>query len=338
MTSPVTRPGRARIVDVARRAGVSAQTVSNVINGRGGFTDATRARVESAIDVLGFQPNRYAQSLRSRRTMLIGFDLSGAQLDATNPFTMSFLQALVGAAGRGGYRVLAITHDEDDDGAAFRATALSGAVDGFVLSDAPAGDPRSRVLADAGIPFVVFGRTAPDLPQTWVDIDNRAAMAPLVDHLVAAGHRRFGWVGLPQRWYWNAERHAGARDRLRHHGLALDDRWTFVGPASDLREPLRRALAGPELPDVLITSSDSLAVLVGNLAVAGGLRVGVDVGVTGFDAGPLSLMLEPPLTGVRIPVDRIAAALVARLVAELAGRPGPPGELVPTELVPGLTA
>jgi DNA-binding LacI/PurR family transcriptional regulator len=335
-----TRPARARIVDVAARAGVSPQTVSNVINGRGGFTEATRERVQRAVSDLGFQPNRYAQSLRSRRTMLIGFDLSGQQLDATNPFTVTFLRALVQAAAVRGYRVVAFTHDEDG-GQGFRATVASGAVDGFVLSDAPPDDERSRVLADAGVPFVVFGRTSADLPQTWVDIDNTVAMQPLVDHLVAAGYRRFGWVGYPDDVYWNADRHEGARARLEHHGLALDETWTVVGTSDEVRSRVRALLAAADpadRPDVLLTSSDALAVVVANLAVAAGLRVGRDLAVTGFDAGPLSSMVEPPLTGVRMPVDRIAVALVDRLVAELSGRHGDAGEIVPTELVAGGSA
>src|SRR6185369_1540405 len=96
---------RPRIVDVAALAGVSSQTVSNVINGRGGFTEDTRARVQAAIEQLGFRPNHYAQSLRSRRTMLLGFAMSGQQLDVTNPFTVNFLRALVRSAAGRGYRV-----------------------------------------------------------------------------------------------------------------------------------------------------------------------------------------------------------------------------------------
>src|SRR3954471_19036769 len=158
MSGAPAGPARPRIVDVAALAGVSSQTVSNVINGRGGFTDDTRAKVQAAINQLGFRPNHYAQSLRSRRTMLLGFDMSGQQLDVSNPFTVTFLRALVRAAAGHGYRVMVFTH-EDHDGD-FRSTVRAGAVDGFVLSDAPANDARSRILAEATVPFVVFGRTS----------------------------------------------------------------------------------------------------------------------------------------------------------------------------------
>src|SRR3954471_16982938 len=97
MSGAPAGPARPRIVDVAALARVSTQTVSNVINGRGGFTDDTRARGQDAIEQLGFQPKHHAQALRSRRTMLLGFDMSGEQLDVSNPFTVTFLRALVRA-------------------------------------------------------------------------------------------------------------------------------------------------------------------------------------------------------------------------------------------------
>ena len=151
-TWPPTRTRRARIVDVARRAGVSAQTVSNVINGRGGFTGPTREKVERAIAELDFQPNRYAQSLRSQRTGLIGFDMVRQQLDVTNPFTVGLLNALIPAAARHDRRVLVFTHEEGRPDE-FRATATSGLVDGFVLSDSTAGDVRAPGAPGAGRPL-----------------------------------------------------------------------------------------------------------------------------------------------------------------------------------------
>lgn len=331
------RVARPRIVDVAARAGVSAQTVSNVINSRGGFTEDTRLRVEAAIEELGFQPNRYAQSLRWQRTHLLGFDMSGQQLDATNPFAVSFLRSLVKAASRHGYRVVAFTHEAHGDDE-FRSTVTAGAVDGFVLSDAPAEDGRARILTEARLPFVVFGRTAQDLPQTWVDIDNRLAMRPAVDHLIAKGHTTFGWVGYSNEEYWNLDRYEGAQARLRDAGHAFDPRAVIIGRPDEVRPRLRSLLAGDHRPTAILTSSDTMAVQVMNTAAAMGLHVGSDVAVTGFDAGPLRTMVEPTITSVRIPIDRIAAALVDRLMNELNGNRVDGGDFVPTDLVLGGSA
>jgi DNA-binding LacI/PurR family transcriptional regulator len=331
------RPARPRIVDVATLAGVSRQTVSNVINGRNGFTAQTRARVEAAIAELGFQPNRYAQSLRSLRTMLVGFDLSGPQLDASNPFTISFLRAVVRAAQAHGYRVAVFAHEAARP-ADFRATLAAGVVDGFVLSDAPPDDYRARAATEVGVPFVALGRTAVDLPQTWVDIDNRRAMSAVVDHLVGRGCRRFAYVGHPTDVYWNRDRLGGTRERLAVHHLTLARDRTLIGPRDALRPRLARLLGARVRPDAVVTSSDSIAVQVVNLAHSLGVRVPDDVAVTGFDAGPLRTMVEPALTSVSLPVDDVAAALIERLVAELRSPTGRPGAILPTRLVVGGSA
>jgi DNA-binding LacI/PurR family transcriptional regulator len=308
--------------------------VSNVINERGGFSALTRERVESAVQELGFQPNRSAQSLRSRRTMLFGFDMSGKQLEASNPFTISFLRALVSAAHSRQYRVVAFTHEESGiDG--LRSTVASGLVDGFVLSDASTDDGRFAVLTSLGVPFVVFGRTPPDLPQCWVDIDNHAAMAAPVDHLIAAGYVDFAFVGHMTDIYWNHDRYHGALDRLREKGFDLPASRTVLCPPEDQRDLVARLLADAPRPTAVIASSDSSAILVANAATATGLRVGKDLAITGFDAGPLCTMVEPSLTSVRIPVDRVADALIDRLVNELGGGGPAEGELVPTDLVLG---
>ena len=325
---------RPRIVDVARHAGVSAQTVSNVINGRGGFTEPTRLKVEAAIAELGFKPNRYAQSLRSRRTGLIGFEMSRAQLDVTNPFTVSFLATLIRAADRRGQGVLVFTHDHGSADT-FRTTVQSGLVDGFVLSDAPAGDARASVLTEEGVPFVVMGRTTPDQPQTWVDVDNHLAMRAPVDHLVERGCTRFAMVAHGSPDHWDRDRVAGTRAALRAHGIRLPARNVILGGADGVRRKLPRLLASPDRPDAIITASDSLAVAVLGTVAAAGLRVGADVAVTGFDGGPLCTMVSPELTSVEVPVDHIAEVLVERLVAQINGEdPWQEGGLiVPTGLV-----
>jgi DNA-binding LacI/PurR family transcriptional regulator len=258
--------------------------------------------------------------------------MSGEQLDATNPFTVSFLRALVRAAERSGYHVVAFTHDHDAE--RFVTTAAGGVVDGFVLSDSPMDDRRARVLRDAGIPFVTFGRTAPDLPQNWVDIDNRAAIAAAVDHLVARGRRRFAYVGYPLGYYWDTDRYEGTRDRLAAHGLELPEPRCRFGRPQDLAPSVAELLT-QERPDAVVTSSDAVAVVVVNAAHSVGVAVGSDLAVTGFDAGPLRTLVTPHLTSVNIPVDRIATELIRLTVGQLEGQPPTGGLLVPTDLVIG---
>ena len=338
MGEPASPLARVRIVDVARHAGVSRQTVSNVINGRGGFTDQTRERVEWAIEDLDFQPNRYAQSLRSRRTMLMGFDMSGDQLDITNPFTISFLRALVQAAAARDYRVVVFAH-QGLGTRDFRASASSGAVDGFILSDSAPDDPRPGILSNTQVPAVIFGRPVEGQTHPWVDIDNRAAMIPVVEHLVAAGHQTFGYVSYPFDKYWNLERFEGTRDALRAKGFDINADAVLVGDPQGLAASLTAFLSRQDRPTAIVASSDALAVAVINAANSLGIRVGANLAVTGFDAGPLRTMTNPTLTSVSIPIDDIAATLVDRLLREISGQHVPEeGHVVPTGFVTGGSA
>lgn len=339
MTSRLVGTGAVRIGDVAKVAGVSPQTVSNVVNNRGGFTQATRRRVLAAVAQTGYRPNRAARQLRTNRTRQIGFSLEGSNLDARNLFTISLLKETVDAARPSGHRVSVFTC-EPGDVEAFEHIARAGEVDAFVFANTTPGDFRTSVLSALGIPFVAMGRTTPHEPQTWIDIDNRAAMASLVDYLAAKGHTRFAYVGYPGLQHWNVERLDGVRTRLGNHDLVLADDRILLGSYERVAEAIDPILTEPvgRRPTAFITSSDTMAVLVTRRAQALHLTVGRDVAVTGFDGGLLDWIVDPSLTTVRIPVKKVAQAIIARMLRELEGPTSDPGELIPTELVVGGSA
>jgi DNA-binding LacI/PurR family transcriptional regulator len=318
---------------------VSRQTVSNVLNGRAAFSPDTEARVLAAMAELAYKPSRAAQTMRSRRTRQLGYHMSGEQLEVMRGFTLGFVQALVRAAAGEEHQILVFTHHGDDPRPAFRDLIARRGVDGFVIDESRVDDPRVRLLAAEGIPFVCFGRTAPDLPQHWVDVDNAAGMLLLVEHLVAAGHREYAYVGAHGGEYWKRERLDGLRRGLARHRLGVADDRVFHGADGEVRDWIGRLLARRRRPTAIVTSSDAVAAVVVNACGAAGLRVGRDVAVTGFDGGAIGLLTEPTLTSVRIPMDRIAHELVARCLEEISsGRTGRPGLLVPTELTVGGSA
>lgn len=323
---------------MARLAGVSRQTVSNVLNGRMAFSRDTESRVIAAMAALAYKPSRAAQTMRSRRTRQLGYHMSGEQLEAMRGFTLGFVQALVKAAALEEHQIVVFTHHGDDPAPVFRDLIARRGVDAFVLDESSVDDPRVRLLAAEGIPFACFGRTAPDLPQQWVDVDNVAGMLRLVEHLVAAGHRDFAYVGATGGEYWKRDRLDGLRQGLAVHGLAIADDRVFVGTDGEIRGWVG-GLLRRQPPAAIVTSSDAVAVVVVNSCHAAGLRVGRDIAVTGFDGGAIGLLTDPVLTSVRIPVERIARELVARCLAEISSGPtGRPGLLVPTELAVGASA
>jgi DNA-binding LacI/PurR family transcriptional regulator len=330
---------RSDINDVARLARVSRQTVSNVLNNRTGYSEATRGRVLRAIEELDYQPHRAARSLRSQRTMQLGYHMPGEQLAAENAFVLGFIQALVRGAADRGHHVLVFT-DQGDELEVFRELVAIRGVDGFILSGSRIDDPRAAYLASASVPFAMFGRTAPHLPQSWVDTDGVAAVGAAVDYLVERGHEAFAYVGYPAENYWDIERLEGYRKGLADHGIRVaEDAIVQGGSLERVHDAVLRLLGRKRRPSAIVTGSDVLAAVTVNAATSLGLRVGQDLAVTGFDGGFVRQMTEPTLTSVRIPVDRIAAELIGRCLREIdQGPTGEPGLVVPTELAVGGSA
>src|ERR1700744_2243944 len=175
---PSGSPGtsrRATIDDVARVAGVSRQTVSNVVRGRGRLASPTRERVVAAIEALSYRPHTGAASLRSGRTYRIAYPIPDNEFLPDNVIMLEFLQYMV-AAGRTRAQQVLVTTSSATDLTAMDELVWTRSVDGFVLASVTEDDPRIRFLAAHQVPFSCFGRVAPSLPQNWLDIDNRAAV------------------------------------------------------------------------------------------------------------------------------------------------------------------
>ena len=143
------------ISDVARRAGVSAMTVSRVVNGSGAIAPATRERVEAAIAELGYVPNALGRQLRSKRTRMVGLVLS----DITNPFFTTIARGVEDLAREAGYHVVFCDTDESDAEERRAITALvERQVDGILLVPASQEVPTLPLLAARRIPVVVLDR------------------------------------------------------------------------------------------------------------------------------------------------------------------------------------
>ncbi|MFI6447416.1 LacI family DNA-binding transcriptional regulator [Kitasatospora sp. NPDC050543] len=325
------------IEDVARAAGVSRQTVSNALNAPHRLRATTLARVTTAIDELGYQPDQSARSLRTGTRRVIGYPAPADDPANPNPLMGGFLEALVTAADAVGHRILLFRSDPRQGSAAV-AKALGGLiaarqVDGFILSDVVHDDPRVDSLADAGFPFTAFGRTAPGRPQTWVDIDSTTAMTGLVRTLLDQGHRRICYLNSAAPLPWLADRRAGF---LNAATAAPDGCFEVSVPADDpaaLSRAVERLLTGPDRPTALVCANDWLALTAYEAVRTTGLAVGTDIAVTGFNDIPLCTLLQPGLISVRLPLATIADALVDRLLRAAEDPAEAPGSglLLPAE-------
>lgn len=329
---PVTTR-RATIDDVARAAGVSRQTVSNVVRGRGRLGSATRDRVTAAIEQLGYEPHTGAASLRSGRTYRIAHPIPDAELHPDNVIMLEFLQFLVAAARQRKHQVL-VTGSYGQRLEAIGDLVRTKSVDGFVLATVSDDDPRVEFLAERRIPFACFGRTGPSVPQHWVDIDNCAAIRDVTTRVLGRGHTKVVYFGYTPQGRWDVEREAGYRDAMTAAGLPHAVIRTGMAPP-DVQATTATLLGPSDRPTAVVAGSDVLAAACYAAASRIGLRIGVDLAVTGFDGSAISRILSPALTTAAMPLGDIARRLIDRVIREAAGVPQDRGEVLGTTLIWG---
>ena len=325
---------------MARAAGVGRQTVSNVLNDSGRVGEATKVRVLEAVATLGYHPHHSARSLRSRRTRQLAYVMPRVQLLPGNYIMQQFLQALAAASARRSHSVVVVVPDGDPRDEMRRLIA-SRTVDAFLLSELQPEDPRVVLLAEAGIPFSCFGRIGSGLPQHWVDIDNRAAIVEAVEHVLTRGFGRLAFVGYRGENHWDHERVAGFRAGLARRGIPEDEADVLLVDEASARREIRSLLTGTHRrgahpvprPDAIVTGSDRLAAMIYGVAAELRLRIGRDLGVTGFDGSVAAGLLHPRLTSVTVPVEDIARRVIAQALRQLDHGPDEgPGEVVPATL------
>jgi DNA-binding LacI/PurR family transcriptional regulator len=317
------------LATVADEAGVSRQTVSNALNSPGLLRPDTLARVQAAIDRLGYSPNRAARSLRTRSSHLVGLRVDPAVEDSANALMDRFVHSLVESTKEAGYHVLLVSADGEEEATdGYDELLRSAAVDAFVVTDTYRGNPHAVWLAARGVPFVAFGRPWQEAAarHPWVDVDGRAGVEVAVDHVVERGHRRIAWVGWQKGSLIGEDRRAGWVDRMHEHGLPTsrlsargDDTLEFGARAA-------RALldvAGHEPPTAFVCASDTIAMGVLRTLDELGLRAGRDTAVVGFDDSIAAQVCTPGLTSVRQPLEEVAVEVVRYLGELLAHRPIP---------------
>ncbi|WP_433061827.1 LacI family DNA-binding transcriptional regulator [Dactylosporangium sp. CS-033363] len=316
------------VEDVARVAGVSRQTVSNVLNAPERVRPETRERVEAAIAQLGYRPNRLAQGLRASSSRMIGYRLEPVHPHALGSIHDRFLHALADAGRAEDHHLLLYTAD-DAEGEVTGAVALykAGAIDALVLYGLSPGDPRPPALRAHGVPFAAFGRTGDDAGHPWVDVDNSAGTAAATKHLAESGHRRIAFVGYPRGFAVSDRRADGWRDACAALGLPLGPDLRGEDSLATGAALGARLLDDPDPPTAVVAATDTLA--------AGILRTvrarGAGLAVVGFDDSPTAAALD--LSSVRQPIEAAGHAMIAALLNPPPADGPTPARLLPPELI-----
>ncbi|HEO8482053.1 TPA: LacI family DNA-binding transcriptional regulator [Stenotrophomonas maltophilia] len=311
------------INDVARVAGVSKSTVSRVLGG-GPVSEAVRGRVEAAIRQTGYHPNLQARRLRARHTGIIGLIVA----DIRNPFFTALIRAVEEMAYREGLRVTLCNTDEDPEREALYLQLMhEERISGLIFAPTRTTVGRLERLA-LDYPTVLVDRAAPGGSIDSVVLDNPAAMAGLVEHLVARGYRRIGGL-FGSTSTTAAERRDGYLAAMRTHGLQPDYR--EVEPTAEAAiAALDQWLADPSRPEALVASNSLLLMGALKAARSAGLAIPDALALAGFDNERWTELVEPGITVIEQPVEEMGRAAMSLLLERLRAPELPVRRLVMT--------
>ncbi len=302
-----------RILDVAKHAGLSVASVSRVLAGLPGVSEATRERVMTSVEELGYRPNLAARRLRSRRTDTLGLIVS----DIRNPYFVEVGRAVEDVAYAHGMRVMLCNADEDPEKERFYLDMMRDEnVAGVILSPTLSLLARYRP-ADFPFPVVLVDRCENDTPADAVVLDNVDAAQRLVRHLIDTGHRRiaffYGAASATGR-----QRLQGYQEALAGAGLAPIAQ-ALKPTADEAQVAMRRFLqGGGALPDAVVASSGLILLGLVQALREAELRFPDDVALAGFDDMPWTRVVTPAITVMAQPTYDIGRSAIERLLARIA--------------------
>jgi LacI family transcriptional regulator len=307
---------RVTIAQVAAEAGVSAMTVSNVINARPGASESTRQHVLEVADRLGYTPPG-ARTAKRGRTGLVGV----LTLDLTGEYSLEIVRGIAEEIADDERELLlnaSVDAIRERDRIAFFAKGL---VDGLLLI-APVLEPDTLQEIQAGdLPVVVIDPRRLDVDLPRVVVDNYTGARAGTQHLLDLGHRRIAYIRGEEDHESTEARYRGYRDAMLIAGAEVDEKlvlstnFTHQGGVQAATE-----LLSAHRPTAVVAGADLIALGTIDAARSLGLAVPDDLSVVGFDDLPLAAHGSPPLTTVRQPLHDMGRAAARAVLGLIAGQ------------------
>jgi LacI family transcriptional regulator len=327
------RPHHNTIDDVARRAGVSISTVSRVINRNVPVSEEVAARVQAAMAELKYAPRSAARNLASRKTNTLGLLLA----DIRGDFFAPLLSGVEAATSELGMDLLISTSGRRKPRSEFPRTLGPHNTDGLLIFTDSLGKVGIEYCLELAFPIVLIHQSMSDaMGVPCVTVENKAASRKIVEHLIEVhGRHQIVFLSGPpgnEDSYW---REVGYQEALESHGITVDPRLIWRGDFD--RTVARRSIddllrSGVEF-DAVFAGDDEAAVGVLTALQDAGKRIPEDIAVVAFDDQRFSAYLNPPLTTVRSPTERVGYEAAQQLVRLIRTGQADLLTLLPTELV-----
>lgn len=305
------------IKDVAREAGVSIATVSNVVNRPHLVSEETRQRVLAAIDELGYVRDESARQLRAGRSRIVALVV----LDLGNPFYVDLARGAEEAAHAAGLNVITCNSGRRVDlEASYLAMLAEQRVRGVLLSPVESVSDRLRNFARSGIPYVFIDRKVPEPQGSSVSVDDVAGGALAARHLIDTGHTDIAFVNGPETLVQCREREAGVRSALAGE-VRLSVLEVPELDADSGHDAGARLLDMSPRPTAVFCANDLLALGVLRAMVGAGVKVPGEMAIVGYDDIEFAAAAAVPLTSVRQPTRELGRTAAELLIAESRAEP-----------------
>ncbi|MEP9382058.1 LacI family DNA-binding transcriptional regulator [Nocardioides sp. KR10-350] len=310
------------IYDVATRAGVSAATVSRVLNGSDSVAPDLARRVRDAVAELDYRPNGVARNLRRRATRVWGLIIS----DIGNPFFTALVRGVEDAAHEAGYSLVLCNSDEIlEKEQSYIQVAVDEQMAGVILTPSSEADSDLTPLLERGIPVVAVDRRLDRHDVDTVVGDNVRGALLATQHLIASGCRRIACITGPTKTTTAQERLHGYRQALTREGIDVDEGLVMI---ENFKEDGGYAGATglldlDERPDGLFVANNLMTVGALEALVDRGVEVPRDLLIVGFDDIPWAKLTRPRLTTVDQPTYQMGKDAGTLLAGRLGGNTGP---------------
>lgn len=306
------------IQDVAKEAGVSANTVSRALNDKDEIKEETKEQILEIANRMGYRPNRMAQGLRSDKTGVIGVIIA----DNTNPYFAAVVKGIEQAARRQDYSIILKDTNEDyqQEEEAIQVM-LSEQVDGILITPIQTDQESIRSLQEAPIPFVLVSRYFKDLDTDYVAAENDQGGYLATKHLIERGHERIGFINGPLYNSSAKDRLVGYKKALKEYDLQPDERLIIKDALfmDDGYQEAKKLLAVDRPPTAIFAFSDFVALGAKKAIKEEGLAVPNDVAIVGYDDIPFSSCLDIPLSTVSVPKQKMGSESMELLKEKLTG-------------------
>ncbi|MDU4695664.1 MAG: LacI family DNA-binding transcriptional regulator [Paenibacillus sp.] len=302
------------IYDVAKEAGVSIATVSNVINGKGNVGKKKREEIFKVMNRLQYKPSVIASALMGKKTYTLGLLIP----DVSNPFFSEIARAVEDMAHEEGYSVIVCSTDNNDERIEKYIKLLEQkSVDGLLIGTGVENANIIAQLSENSVPIVMIARETPDIAVHSVLTDDFKGGSLAAGHLLQLGHENVAILSENAKFSSSKERVRGFRFALFEAGKTLDDE-RIIACRSTIQDGKRAAallLEGPNPPTAIFCCNDMLAIGALQAARECGVRVPEQLSIIGFDNTILSTVTNPSLTTIAQPTDEMAKLAFGLLVS-----------------------